>query len=62
MSSMRHWSMDESVGSLYEPGRQGHAHGPAGPFYGIGPAWADHKTSWAVPPEDVPKDETDMFY
>jgi hypothetical protein len=30
---------------------------PAGPFYGLGPAWADHQTSWAVQPEDVPEDE-----
>ncbi len=36
--------------------------GPAGPFYGLGPVWADHETSWAVPPKDVPEDEPDVLY
>ncbi len=29
---------------------------PALPSHGLGPGWADHETSWAVPPEDVPED------
>ncbi len=35
---------------------------PAGQSRGLGPAWADHKPSWAVPPEDVPEDEPDVLY
>jgi hypothetical protein len=35
--------------------------GPAGPSRGLGPAWADHESSWAVPPEDVPEDEPDVL-
>ncbi len=35
---------------------------PAGPFYRLGPAWADHETSWDVLQEDVPEDETDVLY
>ncbi len=34
----------------------------AGPFYGLGPAWADHETSRAVPPEEVLEDELDVLY
>jgi hypothetical protein len=35
--------------------------GPAGPSHGLGPAWADNESSWAVPPEDVPEDEPDVL-
>ncbi len=35
---------------------------PARPSRGLGPAWADYETSWAVPPEDVPEDEPDVLY
>jgi hypothetical protein len=36
--------------------------GPAGPFRGLGPAWADNESSWAVPPEDLLEDEPDVLY
>ncbi len=39
--------------------------GPAGPYRGRGPAWADNEPTWAVPPENVPEDpadEPDVLY
>jgi hypothetical protein len=39
--------------------------GPAGPYRGRGPAWADNESSWAVLPENVPEDpadEPDVLY
>ncbi len=36
--------------------------GPAGPSRGLGPAWADNESSWAVLPEVVPEDEPDVLY
>ncbi len=35
--------------------------GPVGPSRELGPAWADHKSSWAVPQEDIPEDEPDVL-
>jgi hypothetical protein len=36
--------------------------GPAGPSRGLGPAWADHESSWAMLPEVVLEDEADVLY
>ncbi len=55
---MRQWTIVGSVGPPYWPGLSAaRMCGPAGPFYGLGPAWAEHETSWAVPQDDVPEDE-----
>jgi hypothetical protein len=55
--------MDGSVWPLYGPGLQAaRMCCPAGQFYWLGPALADHKTSWAVPSEDVLEDESDVLY
>ncbi len=33
--------------------------GPAEPYRGRGPAWADNESTWAVLPENVPEDPAD---
>ncbi len=35
---------------------------PVGPSDGLGSAWPDNESSWAVQPEDVPDDEPDVLY
>jgi hypothetical protein len=57
---MRQWSIVGSVGPPYGPGRQGSMHVQASrAVLRLGPAWADHEPSWAVPPEDVQEDDSE---
>jgi hypothetical protein len=57
---MRHWNiLGSKLGrSTDRAGTQVRA---SRPFRGLG-AWADHESSWAVPPEDIPDDEPDVLY
>jgi hypothetical protein len=45
-----------------EPATVARKCGPAWPSRGLGPTWADHKSSWALPPEDLLEDEPDVLY